>query len=117
MSSIVDCNSRQFAAEAADRGSPASLPLGFLERWVGTALLAAAKSLTARRRYHRTLRELDKLDDWTLRDIGLTRTDLPGCASAVDLRGIAELLTPSRPAGGGWTVSRPAYRQPERTMR
>ena len=105
MSSIVDYNGRPLAAGAANRGIRSVLSLGFLERWVATVLLAATKSFTDSATPPPDLRELSRLDDWTLRDIGLTRSDLPRCASAADLRGIAELLTPSRPADRGWRVS------------
>ena len=97
MSSIIDCNVQPVAAGSVGRGGPAEVLPGALERWVAKVLHAARNNFTAWRRYRRTLHELGKLDDWALRDIGLTRADLPKGASAGDLRGIAETLLASRP--------------------
>src|SRR3954447_18998516 len=98
MSSIVDCDDQPLAPEAVNRGGRAG-ELPGLERWRATALRNACKSFFAWRHYRETLHELGKPDDHTLQDIGLTRADLPAGASAGDLRGIAELLTPVRGAG------------------
>ena len=67
--------------------------------WLGRALLWTATALahvrdrTARWQSERaTARELGRLDDHMLRDIGLSRADLPRSASRGDLRGVAEIL-------------------------
>ncbi|HZP20975.1 MAG TPA: DUF1127 domain-containing protein [Bauldia sp.] len=78
-----------------DHARPA-LVLGRIESLIAGLLFAMAEGFTAWRMRRRTNFELGKLDDWLLRDIGLSRSDLPKAATAGDLRGIAELLTPSK---------------------
>ena len=99
MSAIVDFRHRLIAAEAvADRARAGGASLGDLPRWIAAGLVTAGKGLVARRRRRQTLFELRRLDDRTLRDIGVSPVDLPKCAAAGDLRGIADLLAPP-PAG------------------
>ena len=99
MSAIVDYRHRLIAAEAVADRARAGASLGALRRWIAAGLVAAGKGLVAWRRRRRTLFELRHLDDRTLRDIGVSPADLPKCAAAGDLRGIAELLVPSQPTG------------------
>lgn len=40
------------------------------------SLSAAAQAIATMFRFHRTLKALDMLDDWQLKDIGLTRGDI-----------------------------------------
>ena len=64
-------------------GMSASAPKG-----TGAALTAGARHVTRRllawfseqRRYHETLRELSRLDDRQLDDIGIARRDIPSIA-------------------------------------
>jgi uncharacterized protein YjiS (DUF1127 family) len=81
------------AARAADRQRPlpAGLPRGFLPR------LAAAITGAARRELAR--RELSRLDDRLLRDIGLCRDDLATPAG--------RSLHAARPAAAAAFLSRP----------
>ena len=46
--------------------------------WIAATLRWTGQALAARRLRRAGLRELSRLDERTLRDIGLTRADLPG---------------------------------------
>lgn len=89
MTAIMDDPNRLIRADA----TYPMQHLRVIERSIAAVLLAVAEGFITWRLHRRTLYELGKLDDWMLRDIGLSRADLPNAVGAADLRGIAQLLT------------------------
>jgi uncharacterized protein YjiS (DUF1127 family) len=107
MSTVVECHDRRVTADGIHQAGHA---LDRVERWVSRLVAVIETAVTAWREHRRTIRELGKLDERMLRDIGVDPAAIQASGSAGDLRGIANLLTPPRSAneqrGGYWSEQR-----------
>jgi uncharacterized protein YjiS (DUF1127 family) len=69
-----------------------NVPTGrdFLSR-IAAAAAGLADGFRSRRRYARTVSELSQLDDRTLADIGLARSDIPSLSAAWAVGNVSQL--------------------------